>query len=151
MQTPRIAPGFAPLFVATLAALSAVCAPARAGEDATTVAAQSSPVVAVVSDPCGFFRGQAYGRGITHFATEMLWACEEIAARRSVHMALSERLTAVDLALERYRAAVVEAGAAGHVQGRSSVHAFGPGETAKRRIADETGMMAALEAIRTGF
>lgn len=122
-------------------------APTTAGEDATGREG-------VRSDPCGFFRGQAYGRGLEDPATEMLWACETIASRRAAEMTLSERLVAVELALERYRTAVVEAGAAAFARNRADDYGsgyFGAGDAAKADLAESTGMTAALDAIRAGF
>jgi hypothetical protein len=116
----------------------------RAGEPA---AAQP----AVASDPCGFYRGQAYGRGIGHMATEMLWACEAISARRGAGMPLGDRLLAVELALERYRAAVISAGQAAFARDRRHGLDGGQREAAKREIAEHTGALAALDAIRAGF
>ncbi len=114
-----------------------------------------SPTTATVpSDPCGFYRSQAFGRGLTHYATEMLWACEAIQARRVADMALSDRMLAVEFALERYREAVIAAGAADFTRQRSRMSAtgyFGADEAAKAEIAENTGMLAALEAIRSGF
>jgi hypothetical protein len=105
------------------------------------------------SDPCGFFRAQAYGRGLEHYATEMLWACEAIAARRDREQELSLRLEAVELALERYREAVVAAGSGGPgAAGRPArTPGFGPSDAVKAELAESTGMLAALEAIRAGF
>lgn len=99
-----------------------------------------------VSDPCSFFRAHAYGRGLTHFATEMLWACEAIRARREAEMEVGERLLAVEQALERYRAAVIAAGVAAR-GGRS----WTGGDATRTALAETTGMLAALEAIRFGF
>lgn len=137
-----------------LLAFTGASAPGQAAEDgpvATRPGTAETTTRSAVSDPCGFFRGQAYGRGLSHVATEMLWACEEIAARRAAGMTVSERLVAVELALDRYRAEVVAAGAAGFARGVTSSHYFGPGDAAKHRIAEDSGMLAALEAIRTGF
>jgi hypothetical protein len=105
------------------------------------------------SDPCGFFRSQAYGRGIEHYATEMLWACEAIAGRREREQELSLRLEAVELALERYREAVVAAGSGVFAGGVRTARAptFGPSDAEKAELAESTGMLAALEAIRAGF
>jgi hypothetical protein len=119
----------------------------RAGEPAAPETAQP----AVASDPCGFYRGQAYGRGIGHMATEMLWACEAISARRAAGMPLGDRLLAVELALERYRAAVISAGQAAFARDRRHGLDGGKREAAKREIAEHTGALAALDAIRAGF
>jgi hypothetical protein len=118
----------------------------RAGEPAAETAQP-----AVASDPCGFYRGQAYGRGIGHMATEMLWACEAISARRGAGMPLGDRLLAVELALERYRAAVISAGQAAFARDRRHGLEGGHRDEAKREIAEHTGALAALDAIRAGF
>lgn len=122
--------------------------PARAGEE------QGAAAPAQRSDPCGFYRGQAYGRGLAHFATEMLWACEAIEARRASQMELSERMLAAEAALERYRAAVVAAGAAAFARERAARRGslrLGAGDAAKAALAESTGTLAALDAIRAGF
>lgn len=64
-----------PAAFALLAAayLSGLFAPAATAQEAAGLQRQA--------DPCAFYRGQAYGRGLDHFAAEMLWACEAIAAR----------------------------------------------------------------------
>jgi hypothetical protein len=120
---------------------------ARAGEPAETLPVQR----ALGSDPCGFYRGQAYGRGIGHMATEMLWACEAISARRTAGMPLGDRLLAVELALERYRAAVISAGQAAFARDRRLGLEGRQRDHAKHEIAEHTGALAALEAIRAGF
>ena len=106
------------------------------------------------SDPCGFYRGQAYGRGLEHFSTEMVWACEAIANRRAAGMPLGERLLAAEAALDRYRAAVIAAGAISFTRNRTnrpgSAH-LGTGEAAKSAIAETAGALAALDSIRSGF
>lgn len=100
------------------------------------------------SDPCGFYRTRAYGQGLEHFSTEMLWACEAIAARRAAGIALGERMRAVELALERYRLAVVaDASLRAPRDGRSRRAE----EAALVEVAERTGTLAALEAIRAGF
>jgi hypothetical protein len=119
----------------------------HAGEPAETAAAQP----AVASDPCGFYRAQAYGRGISHMATEMLWACEAIYARRAAGMPLGDRLLAAELALERYRTAVISAGQAAFARDRRHGLEGSHRDHAKREIAEHTGALAALEAIRAGF
>jgi len=103
---------------------------------------------------CTFFRGQAYRRGMVHFATEMLWACEAIATRRAAGMPVGVRLEATEAALQRYRSAVIDAGRTAFAETRLSdagpqVHGLSDGT--KHRIAAETGALAALEAIRNGF
>lgn len=138
-------------FFAIVLALSAALAPGagRAGEEVTTGSTLAPP-----SDPCGFYRGQAYGRGLDHFLTEMLWACEAIAVRRRAEMPLSERLLAAEEALERYREALIAAGAAVFVRGRTTgAGSLRPGATdaIKTSLAESTGTMDALEAIRAGY
>jgi hypothetical protein len=104
--------------------------------------------------PCVFFRGQAYRQGVVHFASEMLWVCEAIAARRAARMPLGDRLAATEAAMERYRDAVISAGRMAFAETRSSDIApriHGLSDEAKHRIAAETGALVALEAIREGF
>lgn len=143
-HTPRLA------FLTLLLVLSLVAAPTRsfAGEDADQRA------ISEHSDPCSFFRAQAYGRGLEHFATEMLWACEAIAIRRAADITLSERLIAVELALARYRAAIIETGSTSFARDRvrdlDSGH-IGASESTRAQLAESTGMFAALEAVRSGF
>lgn len=137
---------------AALSAMAAAPPPAVAGEAAAPVIAAQGPGMA--SDPCGFYRGQAYGRGLDHFLTEMLWACEAIAARRGAGMPLGDRLVAAEVALERYRAAVIAAGAAEFALGRSArpgALRLGAADAAKASLAASTGTLTALERIRTGF
>jgi hypothetical protein len=85
------------------------------------------------SNPCGFFRDQAWGKGIGHYATEMLWACEAIAMRRGAGLPLGDRLEAVDLALARYHDAVVAR----------------PEDAPD--LARTTGALDALQAVAAGF
>jgi hypothetical protein len=134
-------------------AIAAAPRQAAAGESG----AMATPVVSELtqrSDPCGFYRGQAYGRGLEHSSTEMLWACEAIALRRAAEMELSDRLVAVELALDRYRQAVVAAGAAAFVRHRARPQPAGPfgaGDAVKSALADSTGLSAALDAVREGY
>jgi hypothetical protein len=112
------------------------------------------PVAASETDPCAFFRGQAYGKGLLHYSTEMLWACEEIAARRTAGVALSPRLEDAEVALEAYRSAIMAAAEDGFRAARVSgteAMVIGTREESKRALAASTGSLAALEAIRTGF
>ena len=137
------------LAFAFAAALAISAAPGSAGEDRVAPA-----TLGVQSDMCGFFRAQAYGRGLEHYATEMLWACEAIARRKAADMPLSDRLLAVELALLRYRDEIVASSAAAFRSDRARQHDtgyIGTGETIKAQIAESTGMLAALEAIRSGF
>lgn len=126
--------------LALLAGTLAPAAPVRAGEGTS----------GTNTDPCTFYRMQAFGRGLDHFASEMLWACEAIAARRGAAMPLSERLDAMAGALERYRAALIEAGRESYNRDRE-IGLLGLSEAAKRDLAERTGTLAALEAIRTGY
>jgi hypothetical protein len=87
------------------------------------------------ASPCGFFRDQAWGKGIGHFAMEMLWACEAIAVRRGAGMPLGARLEAAEVALVRYRD--------GFVAGVS------PGS--EPDLARASGALDALAAINGGF
>ena len=114
------------------------------------------PVLATleVPDPCSFYRGQAYGKGLAHFTTEMLWTCEAIAARRAAGMTLGDRLQAADMALNRYRAALLDAGRARFRSARAGAPrpgVLGLDDAAKRALAENSGALAALDAIRTGF
>ena len=86
------------------------------------------------SSPCGFFRDQAWGKGIGHYATEMLWACEVIASRRGAGLPLGARLEAVERALARYRDALIA----------------GPDDPAPE-LARSTGALDALQAVAAGF
>jgi hypothetical protein len=144
----RLARSLVPL--AALLALVAAVGAAPAGE------ALDGPTVqhGLRSDPCSFYRGQAYGRGLEHFSTEMLWACEAIAARRAAEMELSERLHAVERALERYRQALVAEGGAAFARSRigppRSV-ALGPGDAVKAALAETSGALEALATVRSGF
>ena len=112
---------------------------ARAGDDAPRALADRA-------HPCTFYRGQAHRMGVAHFATEMLWACEAIAARRAAGMALSDRLLATEFALSAYRQAV----AADREDGERRSY-LSMSEVRKREIAEQTGVLAALQAISEGF
>lgn len=126
--------------VILLAALTAPSGPVRS----------DGVILGTRSDPCGFYRTQAFGRGLDHFASEMLWACEAIETRRRAEVPLSDRLVAVAGALDRYRGALIEAGREGYQRDREA-GLLGLSELAKRDLAEATGMLAALEAIRTGY
>jgi hypothetical protein len=133
---------------ATLAAALAVSGPAAGGEAGPTAAAGQDQLVAVGPiHPCTFYRGQAYRMGVTHFATEMLWACEEIALRRAAGMALSDRLLAAEAALIAYRDAFADARNARDEAGARQA----PSEGLRLELAETTGVLAALEAISGGF
>lgn len=120
----------------------------RAGDEAVLVLRTLRP-----SDPCGFYRGQAYGKGMAHFATEMLWACEAIAARRAAGMPLGDRLEAADAAIERYRAAVLAAAMRRFRRSGGGVGAtrLGLSEARTLTLADSAGALVALDGIRAGF
>ena len=133
----------APLLAALLAAWLA--GPALAGEKASADAALR------VGDPCRFFRGQAYKRAIDDFATEMLVACEVIARRRAADVPLSDRLIATEAMLETYREAVLAARPETFDGNGTLRWELGLTAAQKHAIADETGVLLALEAIRHGF
>jgi hypothetical protein len=130
--------------LALLLAVALTTASARAAEGPTPAPGSLQP-----SDPCTFYRGQAYGKGMEHVATEMLWACEAIAQRRAANLPLGDRLEAAAAAIERYRTAVIVA--AMKIFGRSRGPRFGLSEVATRELADSTGALVALEGISTGF
>ena len=94
------------LCLAAIAGFSASVPPANGGEPASA----TTLVTLRAADPCGFHRSEAFGRGLTHYATEMLWACEAIADRRAASMPLGDRLAVLDVALAAYREAVIAAG-----------------------------------------
>ena len=105
-------------------------------------------------DPCVFFRSQAYSRGVYDFAAEMLAACEEIARRRASSSPLGDRLIATEAMLNDYRAALIAAGAEAFARKRRGGEApwsLGLSDAEKYAIADATGALLALEAIRLGF
>jgi hypothetical protein len=117
-------------------------------------AAQAQRVTAGIahSDPCQFYRGRAWSRGITHYTTEMVWTCEAIARRRAASLPLGERLREAEGALERFRAAVVEAGSSEFARVRSEDQGhFVLGAHTQDEIAARTGVLSALESIRAGF
>jgi hypothetical protein len=106
------------------------------------------------SDLCRFFRGQAFHKAITDYTHEMLWACEEIARRRNTGVPLGDRLEATAALLVDYRDAVVAAGSVAVDSRRREGRApWALGLTAEEKyaIADATGTLLALEAIRSGF
>jgi hypothetical protein len=131
-----------------LAALLAGCLaiPALAGESVSEAGSTLRP-----ADPCLFFRGQAYKRSIDDFTTEMLLACEVIARRRAAGVPLSDRLTATEAMLETYREAVLAARPDTFDGSGTLRWELGLTAAQKHAIADETGMLLALEAIRHGF
>ncbi len=120
--------------------------PARA--DAGTTARIGS----ASGDPCRFFRGRAFGKGVDHYATEMLWVCNAIAERRRAAMPLSDRLQATEAALENYRQGVVSATVADlDRRRRARERRLGLSEEDTLRIAEESGALIALDAVRSGF
>jgi hypothetical protein len=131
-----------------LAALLAACVavPGLAGERVSGTGSTLRP-----GDPCLFFRGQAYKRSIDDFATEMLLACEVIARRRAAGVPLGDRLTATEAMLETYREAVLAARPDSFAAGGTLRWELGLTAAQKQAIADETGVLLALEAIRHGF
>jgi hypothetical protein len=141
------------MFVKTLLGTVAVIAGLSAGALADPVPQERvSPAGSTASDPCSFYRAHAYGQGIDHYTTEVVWACEAVAQRRATGQPLSDRVEAVEFALRQYRAALVAD------TRRRFAHAPAPGTTyaearerARRALAEESGMLAALEAIREGF
>ena len=106
------------------------------------------------TDPCRFFRGQALARGLADYTREMLWACEEISRRRAAQIPLGDRLEATGERLDAYREAIIAAGSAAFArEGRPGLppRSFGLSDDEKLAIADATGTLLALEAIRRGF
>lgn len=132
-----------------LAALLAawLAGPALAGETASAETQAARPL----GDPCLFFRGQAYRRAIDDFATEMLLACEAIARRRAAGVPLSDRLIATEAMLQTYREAVLSARPETFDGSGTLRWELGLTAAQKHAIADETGVLLALEAIRHGF
>jgi hypothetical protein len=106
------------------------------------------------SDPCVFFRGQAFDKALSDYTREMLWACEEIARRRAARIPLGDRLEATAAMLDAYREAIIAAGSEAFVRNRRAglpPWALGLSDDEKYAIADATGALLALEAIRLGF
>jgi hypothetical protein len=135
---------FPPRLVACALLVLNLATSAEAGEPPRRV--PTEPVRATQSDPCTFYRVQAYGKGLGHFSTEMLWACEAIRARRLAGMPLGDRLLAVEAVLEEFRHAVVSANRTG------SMYRRGPAAAKRAQsLAESTGALLALEGIRTGF
>jgi hypothetical protein len=136
------------ILLTTLIALAALAA------DRAPASAQSAPVAAAIgpSDPCDFFRGRAWGQGIGDYTTEMVWACEAIAARQAASVPLGPRLAEMAAALERFRAAVIDTGQStfGESLRLRSRH-LGVSRDRQHEIAAQTGVLAALQAIQTGF
>lgn len=116
--------------------------------------AEGRAIRGTIDPACTFFRGQAYRRAVVHFATEMMWVCETIAQRRAARIALGDQLLATETAMRQYRDAVIAAGRVAFAETRSSDAApriHGLSDDAKRRLAEETGALLALDAIRDGF
>jgi hypothetical protein len=139
-----------------VALLAAMALPASdpAAQTAPHAETQREPVAVVLapSDPCHFYRGRAWGRGISHYTTEMVWACEAIARRRAASVPLGERLLAMEAALERFRTAIVEVGSTRFAQSPSDeLRYYGISQASQQEIAERTGVLAALEGIRAGF
>lgn len=132
--------------------IAMACACFALAVDTTAPAAQDQPEGTVRSDPCHFYRARAWGQGIGDYTTEMLWACEAIAARRAAAVPLGPRLQAMANALDQFRDALVDAGSATFATSRN-VHSrnLGVSRRAQHEIAERTGVLAALEAIQTGF
>ena len=104
------------------------------------------------SDPCGFYHGRAHGKGIDHYTTEMLWVCRAIAARRAAAMPVGDRLRATEAAFESYRSEVVAASVQDFARKQDGLtRRLGLSEDDMQRIADRTGVLLALEAVRGGF
>ena len=106
------------------------------------------------SDPCYFFREQARRKGLAHYATEMVWACEALAARRGAGLPLNDRMLATEAAFEAYRLRYLEALKVSHeAQGNRGYWRFGIdlSDDDKHVIAEDTGILVVLETIRNGF
>jgi hypothetical protein len=148
------------LAVAAMAAtgVSAALAPGvRAGEASPPRFDSDRPTVEMTLDPtdsCRFFREQAARKALEHYTRDMLWACEEIARRRSVGLPLGDRLLATQLMLDTYREAVTNARSEVVARnGRTGMPtwALALSDDDKYRIADSSGSLLVLEAIRNGF
>jgi hypothetical protein len=144
--------------VAAAIGVSATLAPyARAGEASSPRFESDGPAITTSLDPsetCRFFRGQTLRKALDHYTRDMLYACEEIARRRSVGMPLGDRLVATQAMLDTYREAVDAAGSAAvaqHAESGIPSWALALSDEEKYRIADATGSLLVLEAIRNGF
>lgn len=120
---------------------------------APPAAPQATPTsLFAASDPCDFYRHRAWGQGIGHYTMEMSWACEAIATRRRASVPLGERLEAMAVALERFRAGFAEAAGAGdRDMYRLQMRHVRMSPEAQLALAEETGVMSALAAIQSGF
>jgi hypothetical protein len=75
-----------------------------------------------------------------------------MAPRRAASVPLGERLLAMEAALERFRNAIVEIGSARFAESQSDeLRYYGISPTTQQEIAERTGALAALDAIRGGF
>ncbi|WP_424933645.1 hypothetical protein [Amaricoccus macauensis] len=105
-------------------------------------------------DPCLFYRSQAWNRDLAHYSRDMLWSCEAIEQRRRAGMQLSDRLQAAEFALMTYRSRVIAMALEKFRQeetfGADTFHRE-VSETEKWAIAEETGALAAMEALNHGF
>ncbi len=116
-----------------------------------------TPVALVTShkaDPCGFERTEAYGAGLMHFSTEMLWGCEAVARRRAAALPLGDRLLRFAKAMNRYEAAVATASRLSYSTRRTTgIYMPVPAltDTEKQALAESTGTLQALAEIRSGF
>ena len=117
---------------------------------ATPLAAAGTSAAGKSAQACRAFEIEAHGKPTDHFAHAAVIACREITWRKSIEQPLGERLRATDATLREYR----EAMRAVHRKARlRGVPAWAHGATAadKARIADETGMLIALDYIRDGY
>ncbi|MEM8570880.1 MAG: hypothetical protein AAGG56_08205 [Pseudomonadota bacterium] len=114
----------------------------------------SSDAPQVKSDPCLFYRSQAWRQGVSHYAQEMLLSCEAITNRRQAGIELSDRLLAAEHALKEYRSRVI-ARAVRHYRSdempRSDTGHHRVSEEEKRKIAEESGVLLAMEGLSSGF
>ncbi len=124
------------------------------GAQAQEAASPVRFVVLEASDSCGFFRGQAYGRELADYSTEMLWVCEIISRRRAADAPLGAPLAACENALERYRLAITDLTRLATAERRRlgwNAPIRPLSEERRTEIAEETGALDALAAIRAGF
>jgi hypothetical protein len=131
------------LVTALFVAINSPSAPAEAESAALSAARHHE------WELCTFYRVRARGLGLQHWATELVWACEMVAERRAANMPLNDRMLAVEHALVLYRDALLKNRRdwIARREGREPV----PLREAEARLAAETGMLAALEAIQQGF
>lgn len=128
--------------------------PVRASGTSTATSGDSSAIQVQHRDPCLFYRSQAWHRELAHFSQDMLWSCEAIEQRRRAGVQLGDRLTAADFALRSYRERVIETARSNYrmsvLEGLETFHRRVT-ESQKRAIAEETGALAAMEALNHGF